>query len=537
MKEVAHLLLQYIQKETPENVINLRHFSYTLQVGREAMDERVGLIVKSSHELASGLRKFVNGQTDVKGLYRGQVKRGKEPLDLIAADTDMMKSIDAWIQKRKFSKLLGLWVNGFDFDWKRLYGKQKPFRISLPTYPFARERYWATRSSNKLSVNGDQLQAGNGQLSGNGDRLEFQSTQPQSETESSSRAKQWFFVNKASIPQNLPNDLDWKGNLKKCRGKAIAIFSSDEEENHSFCALLNQLANAAELSNCMEIQTFNADDHGSYSFNKPPDVVFVLGPKRKKNSAIELIESELSAVFHVSQSLMKEAWNKSIRIYYLYEGSVAQPQLGSEALSGFLQSAMIENRAHCWKCIGNYDLDSTITGHQLLLKEWLFDESKTSDSTMFGSLRYENSQRFFHQLVEGNLNRNSTTIFRGDATYLIAGGLGPVGELLCQKIAVRYRSTLVILSRGNWDEQKQEQCRKLRSFGSKIHYYSVDIADRDALEKTYGSLTREVGPIHGVIHLARTVEDGLILSKSWNSIRWTIQAKVQGTVNLDECDR
>ena len=27
-------------------------------------------------------------------------------------------------------------------DWHKIYGKNKPRRISLPTYPFARERYW-----------------------------------------------------------------------------------------------------------------------------------------------------------------------------------------------------------------------------------------------------------------------------------------------------------------------------------------------------------------------------------------------------------
>jgi len=31
-----------------------------------------------------------------------------------------------------------LWVKGLVFDWNRLYGDNKPKRISLPTYPFAK---------------------------------------------------------------------------------------------------------------------------------------------------------------------------------------------------------------------------------------------------------------------------------------------------------------------------------------------------------------------------------------------------------------
>ena len=54
----------------------------------------------------------------------------------------MAQIIDAWVAKGKYGKLLELWVKGLAFDWRRLYGEARPRRISLPTYPFARERYW-----------------------------------------------------------------------------------------------------------------------------------------------------------------------------------------------------------------------------------------------------------------------------------------------------------------------------------------------------------------------------------------------------------
>jgi len=38
--------------------------------------------------------------------------------------------------------VLDLWVKGLVFDWNKLYGEERPKRMSLPTYPFARERYW-----------------------------------------------------------------------------------------------------------------------------------------------------------------------------------------------------------------------------------------------------------------------------------------------------------------------------------------------------------------------------------------------------------
>ena len=44
--------------------------------------------------------------------------------------------------ERKLGKLGGLWAQGVEVDWEVLYGERRPRRISLPTYPFARERYW-----------------------------------------------------------------------------------------------------------------------------------------------------------------------------------------------------------------------------------------------------------------------------------------------------------------------------------------------------------------------------------------------------------
>jgi acyl transferase domain-containing protein len=124
--------------------ISLKDIAYTLQVGRDAMEERLALMVWSIKELREKLEAVSEGRDGDKYLYRGHVKRNKEILAVLAADEDMEKTIAAWIAKGKFAKLLNLWVKGLIFDWNKLYegSSPKPRRISLPTYPFARERCW-----------------------------------------------------------------------------------------------------------------------------------------------------------------------------------------------------------------------------------------------------------------------------------------------------------------------------------------------------------------------------------------------------------
>ena len=49
-------------------------------------------------------------------------------------------------QAAKENKIAELWVTGIEYDWNKFYGKNKPRKISLPTYPFARDRYWLSKT-------------------------------------------------------------------------------------------------------------------------------------------------------------------------------------------------------------------------------------------------------------------------------------------------------------------------------------------------------------------------------------------------------
>jgi polyketide synthase PksL len=128
--------------------IDLIEMAYTLQVGREAMDERLGVLALSVEHLAEKLEAYVNGERRIEDLYRGHVNRGAESANIINQDDDVKETIvEKWIANKKFSKLLELWVNGLEVDWNKLYGEAAPQRITLPTYPFAKERYWIDTAS------------------------------------------------------------------------------------------------------------------------------------------------------------------------------------------------------------------------------------------------------------------------------------------------------------------------------------------------------------------------------------------------------
>ena len=79
---------------------------------------------------------------------------------MFASDEDLQFALGAWIAKGKYDKLLSLWVKGLAVNWDTLVRQRvadarpeedRPRRISLPTYPFAKERYWAHIPSQVVS--------------------------------------------------------------------------------------------------------------------------------------------------------------------------------------------------------------------------------------------------------------------------------------------------------------------------------------------------------------------------------------------------
>jgi polyketide synthase PksM len=115
---------------------------YTLQLGREAMPSRLAIVASGLEELKEKLAQVAGGQLKVAGVHRGQVEGTGEGAELLVEGAEGAEFLRVVLEQRKFDKLARLWVQGTQIDWRLLYRGQRPRRIPLPTYPFARERHW-----------------------------------------------------------------------------------------------------------------------------------------------------------------------------------------------------------------------------------------------------------------------------------------------------------------------------------------------------------------------------------------------------------
>ena len=123
--------------------LDLRDIAYTLQVGREAMEHRLAFCAASLAQLQEILQAFVDGRADeASGCHQGVVDEHRGAISLLQDDEDLKSAVELWFSKGKFNKLLALWVKGLQVDWQHLQGAGGARRVSLPSYPFAREFFW-----------------------------------------------------------------------------------------------------------------------------------------------------------------------------------------------------------------------------------------------------------------------------------------------------------------------------------------------------------------------------------------------------------
>ncbi|WKD49180.1 SDR family NAD(P)-dependent oxidoreductase [Microbulbifer spongiae] len=116
----------------------LAKVAFTLQVGREAMMERLGFVVNSLAELGQQLSDFCHNPSGLTAENRSSVRSRQHNAG------DLPRCVELNIKQRDLHALLADWLQGTDIPWQSLWQEASPGRIPLPLYPFTRQSYWQT---------------------------------------------------------------------------------------------------------------------------------------------------------------------------------------------------------------------------------------------------------------------------------------------------------------------------------------------------------------------------------------------------------
>ncbi|PKM52637.1 MAG: hypothetical protein CVV02_00435 [Firmicutes bacterium HGW-Firmicutes-7] len=142
LKLYTKALLEFIQKNKGKEEIPLRSIAFTLQKGREEMEDRLAIITSSLTDLEEKLYQYVNGMTNIDNLFTNNIKGNKTRTKLLMEGNEGENFLKSIINNKRLSKLAQLWIIGVDINWDIIYSDNRPRRVPLPTYPFEKVRHW-----------------------------------------------------------------------------------------------------------------------------------------------------------------------------------------------------------------------------------------------------------------------------------------------------------------------------------------------------------------------------------------------------------
>lgn len=524
----------------------LADMAYTLQVGREAMEERLGLFAGSIKELEEKLRSFAAGKNEIADLYRGHAKQNKGMTSVFTMDEEMQETVEKWIQRKKYGKLLELWVNGLALDWNRLYDHQKPYRISLPTYPFSRERYWAPTAlispgsfNLKEGTASDFVCANQWELPAEerfadmdfyeADSQSVGRTQTQEDFEVMSFAEDWqeqvlqdtpakgikTLVCMLSDPGNQQAVVEVLQNIdKEIRVIFISQGADDREQSNPVYGIVRNERSAYE-----DVFSSIRDACGKV------DVLLYLWPLedpgciRDYSGIVYILQGIAAAKLKTDRILTAGQFDDLLNRCYL------------ESLVGFERSMglVLPNTQFAVMIQETRGQNEGKTEIQAWMKK-LWAELQTAKAQ---SVLYKEGKRYVYG-VRPQAVRPENNPMKAGGTYFITGGCGGIGFLFAKHFAKTYHANLILSGRSPLDPDKQSKINELEALGSKVMYIQADVCDSREMKKGLDEANMHFGGIHGVIHAAGLADSQSILDKEIKDFERVIAPKIKGTLILDE---
>jgi acyl transferase domain-containing protein len=137
---VVQHMLDFVERQKE---LSLSDFAHTLQVGREAMEARLAMIVSSQEELVQGMKDYLSKTAEgFIPIFRGDLEEDHGMIINLLSGKAERAVLQVFLAEKDFEKIALYWTQGGKIPWELLHNNQKVCMLPLPTYPFARERYW-----------------------------------------------------------------------------------------------------------------------------------------------------------------------------------------------------------------------------------------------------------------------------------------------------------------------------------------------------------------------------------------------------------
>jgi acyl transferase domain-containing protein/acyl carrier protein len=121
---------------------------------------------------------------------------------------------------------------------------------------------------------------------------------------------------------------------------------------------------------------------------------------------------------------------------------------------------------------------------------------------------------------------------RADATYLVAGGLGGLGLRVAGWLVANGARSLVLTGRRGPTPDAESAATRLRDSGANVVVAQADVTDAAQLAAVLADIDYTLPPLRGVVHAAGAWDDDIALRLDRDRLRTTLAPKLQGAWNL-----
>lgn len=461
-----------------------------------------------------------------------------------------------------------LWAVDVQFDEGLLWPKQTRHRIELPTYAFQRRRYWIEPGKGHVAE-----QAGSAAPERIADphkwfyRPAWKLREVEEADETLAPTTWLVFVDEAGLGERLVARLRSRGHqvITVRPGDAFARQDADryilapEHGRDGYDALIRALVAAGRVpTRIVHLWLTTAEE----SF-RPGSSFFHRNQEHGFYSLLFLAQAiageALPGPLHISvvTSGMQQTRNEPLP--YPEKGTVLGPvgvipREFTGTTCDAIDVALAKPRLFTGRSHAAAQLDA--------LAGRLFDELAQVPANRRVALRddrrYELTyvkQTATNEASAGNTDNNTQTVadrVRRHGVYLITGGLGGIGLVTAEYLARTAKAKLILVGRtalppaGEWDgwlrnhadndevSRKIEKVRELESLGAEVLVAEADVTDLEALRGVVATAKKRFGALHGVVHAAGTIRDGLIPFKTQSDAEVVFAPKVHGTLVLDQ---
>ncbi|HEX7796548.1 MAG TPA: amino acid adenylation domain-containing protein [Vicinamibacterales bacterium] len=124
-------------------------------------------------------------------------------------------------------------------------------------------------------------------------------------------------------------------------------------------------------------------------------------------------------------------------------------------------------------------------------------------------------------------------VFVKGGAYLIAGGMGGIGERVAEFLVQQFGARLLLTGRGPLDKRREAVLERLRTLGGTVAYESLDVCDEEGVAAALDRYATLWGsPFDGAIHLAGTYYESLAVDDTAERFLALLKPKALGTESL-----